>query len=1145
MAKDPSTIPLSNIAYHDQVAMLTFLEESPAVRLTQRPGRGKGRHPERSVHRLHMQVSRDFTTACCKYRANIERNRQAFNQLNRAQRGPSGWTEAPPLAPYLYNPATWVAFGRADAFAIVLLDDVDPMISIMADIKSPIDQATLAFCPKMASLAIPRPRSDIPCPFCDLNELFDGPLPRPEQPPHRRPRQRQAARADQPAATEQVVYAPSSHSFQRKTPLLAITRFKLGGLAVLGQGLLLQQAIFRAMGRTINEVLVRFWEKLQAKDQQVQALEITTADLQDVRCVFLDGQGSEDIVTLVACNNYSVAISMVTSLRCLTFQDVFAMDPWLPQLLDNGEINLHRAILHISQQASRNRKGIEPGLRGLQDNHIFSASYSTLAVAYEAFQDPSAACRGYAEVYAHLDANPGHLGDIERVLPDVYQELVQARQKTPLSTSLGNFATFHRFMVGRHDYLLPMTIDPRQAELRALPIGLFFTYLRAILQRLSDKAQKPAAAIVYETGLLDLSSVLVIPFPELGLVPPVGPRHFPLMDVLLAIRDRVFDPDTWPAPEQAGRRGALFNPYRLQASLRELRTPWSLCRTLQYLFQGFAGCLADPHLFDSVLDLYDALSTLYAWLTDSLPDIQRRHAQESTEPTPFGQDLVDELNGLLDAIQNAIMHRVYMMLPNTEIRDVAVDLRGGLNKLVLAADVPLKCGLYLLKLLMTPKRQQRVSPKALDGLPGDQIGAVTRLTFHPRTMCHAIWILGPEPRCLAHVQMNVAHIFRPAQFVTLFHESTHLLYELDSEYAGPEVRPTEPPSAYRAMAARIEEVFAGLLTHLLVFGTDSDLYLQHYVADYSMQPISVGTGDEINDPDQETELRFVEVLTRGFLVTHSIRQAVQQYGDNPLQWPNTYPEFAGRVGTAISTEFARRVAQDFNSMIEKVGPLFWGFHDWWHRHDRDAVRTQCVEDFVLLYQDAFPALVNVWQSALGVYQKLFSGESQASAGRPSSDPEWLMRAVDVGLETTRPLIRGLFDRGAASKTNADQVETTRASRLNTVQLVCQLIRQYVKYCYGSLNPVHGLHLYRDSNNGMVDLMHEPANGAVGWNDFQLDSSHGELYCVDPRQRRARLQREIVILKTLWDISTFLRAERLFKIILDCWPELQADLKNEK
>jgi hypothetical protein len=52
----------------------------------------------------------------------------------------------------------------------------------------------------------------------------------------------------------------------------------------------------------------------------------------------------------------------------------------------------------------------------------------------------------------------------------------------------------------------------------------------------------------------------------------------------------------------------------------------------------------------------------------------------------------------------------------------------------------------------------------------------------------------------------------------------------------------------------------------------------------------------------------------------------------------------------------------------------------------------------------------------------------------------------------------------------------------------------------------------------------------GWNIFQLDSTHGGLFCVDPVVRRERIRREVVILKTLWDLSTRIRAERLLHIV---------------
>jgi hypothetical protein len=74
-----------------------------------------------------------------------------------------------------------------------------------------------------------------------------------------------------------------------------------------------------------------------------------------------------------------------------------------------------------------------------------------------------------------------------------------------------------------------------------------------------------------------------------------------------------------------------------------------------------------------------------------------------------------------------------------------------------------------------------------------------------------------------------------------------------------------------------------------------------------------------------------------------------------------------------------------------------------------------------------------------------------------------------------------------------------------------------------------LHFYRRLENGLVDYGDEP-HPTNGWNIFRLDSIHSGLFCVGPVIRRERIRREVIILKTLWDISTHIRAERLLHIL---------------
>jgi hypothetical protein len=50
----------------------------------------------------------------------------------------------------------------------------------------------------------------------------------------------------------------------------------------------------------------------------------------------------------------------------------------------------------------------------------------------------------------------------------------------------------------------------------------------------------------------------------------------------------------------------------------------------------------------------------------------------------------------------------------------------------------------------------------------------------------------------------------------------------------------------------------------------------------------------------------------------------------------------------------------------------------------------------------------------------------------------------------------------------------------------------------------------------------------------VDRGAAALFCPVPGKRRERLRKQIVILKTFWDISSTLRGRRLKEMIEDNW-----------
>jgi hypothetical protein len=86
-----------------------------------------------------------------------------------------------------------------------------------------------------------------------------------------------------------------------------------------------------------------------------------------------------------------------------------------------------------------------------------------------------------------------------------------------------------------------------------------------------------------------------------------------------------------------------------------------------------------------------------------------------------------------------------------------------------------------------------------------------------------------------------------------------------------------------------------------------------------------------------------------------------------------------------------------------------------------------------------------------------------------------------------------------------------------------------------------MHLRRDPETGDISFQH-----ACGkWHEFLIDRGAPAMFCCVPSTRRGRLRKQIAILKTFWDISSALRARRLYQIIKDNWSGLELDADRSR
>ncbi len=99
--------------------------------------------------------------------------------------------------------------------------------------------------------------------------------------------------------------------------------------------------------------------------------------------------------------------------------------------------------------------------------------------------------------------------------------------------------------------------------------------------------------------------------------------------------------------------------------------------------------------------------------------------------------------------------------------------------------------------------------------------------------------------------------------------------------------------------------------------------------------------------------------------------------------------------------------------------------------------------------------------------------------------------------------------------------------LDTMFVVGRMLGEYICTVASSRNM--RVHLVRDGGLGPVNFTYDPAIPQP-WYEFQIDRGNAALFSPVPLARRVRLLKQIVLLKTFWDISSGLRARRLWRLV---------------
>lgn len=1104
----------ADIAYHKYTVLIANIDGEEYFR-------------ERDMGAAFSKPNDILTRECSKYRRTLIANLNEFKKRKDIL--------IPPFDDFLFNPACFVAFGNSDNVAIVPMDNFDlaTRLTSMADL--PVRQTSLAFCPRLKSLGI---TSDI---FFEIDKICE--------PREAHLTDDEVARLLNPNPTDKSIKELEDQltfgdiekrvgklpkedidtlvektkalrlPFLKERPLLAVTYYRLNGMAVLGPGLLIQQAAYKAMAERIERVIQKLGESASGNKELARSIK-------SFRCTFLDPQGWSDIVTIMLCRDYSVIVTVLAQLDCLTNENLFKeLDQVKGKTLRDHVkcFSLNEKVAKAAERIAKDKWNEHLMANPLMgSNHIFCSTFSTLGISHEAFSINEAdEAKKYYSGRVIADTNivlcPGHFADAKRVASKKYFATLRPEKG------------YAWYVIGHNDLVYQQLGNETYDFNKVVDLFDFVQQIKSM--RDCSIPQKPDSKTRLDTHVIEGCSELRIHIAKDIEIPRIKSGHVEIRSVFDHLKNALF---------QQRLKGG-FNIKELRDSVRKLQLPTPLSSSVIYLYIDYANCLGDAFLFDSVLDLHDIFTTIYQLLTQRLPKAMDRKVKASYQARAFlSTEDFENLVELLGLLQNALAHRIQIAFREAERWDVTLDIRGGgFNRLLNAADVPLKCGLGLLRkvMLFDKPKEARL---ALDEDYRRRIGGASKISYDPKSYSHRLDIGDNPDYFLTSVDLNITHLTRPRNLLIHFHEAAHLICHFlrnkkgcaHSDYScgrskifchkWPDCNPSD---AYeRFTRNRYEDVFSEIVVHSFVFAQDHKTYFRNFIANYSLDPAAYP------DDDDEFFCRAFEVFMRGFLITE------------PFRRPQLY---SSEVISEVTVDMIAEASREFSTAVEDVGCFFFDFERFWVGQYRGRIKPY----FEKVYKESYHPLCCIWQDVQRIHERICLGNEdiQLLAHDPppayigdldGNEPESLTYMIKRGLEKGKPLVRILFEDPRPGR------DTEEYGRLDMFFLVRHLLRLHIRRLFGEIDTSkYAMCLIRKAD-GSPDPTRLP-KGKKEWNRQLLDRNFNGLVAADPLTRGQYMLDRIVIIKTLWDISTNLRARRMCDILKIVWPEFSIRNNSSK
>ncbi len=611
------------------------------------------------------------------------------------------------------------------------------------------------------------------------------------------------------------------------------------------------------------------------------------------------------------------------------------------------------------------------------------------------------------------------------------------------------------------------------------PVGAFDLLVRPSSNKMSPiKTTVEKTMDVCELLLLgmdapatEVSTSLIIPFPD-GIRERIdkSPQEIKRIDVLQTVlpelRKRLFSTP-----------GSVLNIKNLTKKGRVYRLPLELRRTVKFVFEEFGRAIANPRLFDTAIDLFDPICALHSTLSDHLPS--KVKSELANEPHTWvgaldrgrSEQIAEFINVAYHALQERTAHE-YATGP---FRSTDLNAGKSVTQLRAAANASFKSGLGLFR------------REKYDGKRGSVGGLICHGVEAPTT-CEFLQLGVQENVQLLLMRIPGSHLVQLSGHLDLLHESFHCLY--DASLENQNMNPLEA-----AASSANSEVFSHVLVCSYVF-PDSPMRFAR------LQLVELGK--RLAHQDQTAIFELCEHLTRIFIAIEIIEI---------LRKPSTT--------IPINDDGLSRVLERFTIFIDiEVAPVLplWG--DYWNSGRRG--RIAAVE---LLKQMYLPII-----EGLRAEERAWEHLSNAVAGTATFQADNEMNelkispSIDLLHEFNHHLTAGVaLDRRSPellSKFREFNESECDGDGIRALTTVCSVLNSYFQHV-DDIKFGDRLYMDRDTKSGDIAF----TNGHSR-NSLQIDQGAAAMFCCIPLRRRSRLREQLASIKTIWGVSTGLRARRL-------------------